>query len=67
MEGDVAPLKEIVEMVEELFPNQNAHIIVDEAHSNGVYGPQGKGVVCQLGLEDRIFIRLHTFWQSPRL
>ena len=64
MEGDVAPLKEIVEMVEELFPNQNAHIIVDEAHSNGVYGPQGKGVVCQLGLEDRIFIRLHTFGKA---
>ena len=64
MEGDVAPLSEIVETVEELFPNRNAHIIVDEAHSNGVYGPQGKGLVSQLGLEDRIFIRLHTFGKA---
>ena len=64
MEGDIAPLREIVEMVEELFPNRNAHIIVDEAHSNGVYGPQGKGLVCQLGLEERIFIRLHTFGKA---
>ena len=64
MEGDVAPLREIVETVEELFPNQNAHIVVDEAHSNGVYGPQGKGLVCELGLEERIFIRLHTFGKA---
>lgn len=64
MEGDIAPLREIVETVEELFPNRNAHIIVDEAHSNGVYGPQGRGLVCELGLEDRIFIRLHTFGKA---
>jgi 8-amino-7-oxononanoate synthase len=64
MEGDVAPLKEIVKTVEELFPNKNAHIIVDEAHSNGVYGPQGKGLVSELGLEDRIFVRLHTFGKA---
>lgn len=64
MEGDVAPLREIVETVEDLFPNKNAYIIVDEAHSNGVYGPQGKGLVSELGLEDRFFIRLHTFGKA---
>lgn len=64
MEGDVAPLKEMVETVEELFPNRNAHVIVDEAHSNGVYGAQGKGLISKLGLEDRIFVRLHTFGKA---
>lgn len=64
MEGDIAPLKDIVETVEELFPHRNAYMIVDEAHSNGVYGPHGKGLVCELGLEERIFIRLHTFGKA---
>lgn len=61
MDGDLAPIKEIVELVEELLPSGNGHIVVDEAHSNGVYGPQGRGIVCKLGLEDRISARLHTF------
>jgi 8-amino-7-oxononanoate synthase len=61
MDGDLAPIKEIVELVEELLPRGNGHVVVDEAHSNGVYGYQGRGIVCNLGLEDRIFARLHTF------
>lgn len=64
MDGDVAPLKEIVEAVTELLPNGNGHIIVDEAHSTGVLGPQGRGLVSALGLEDRITIRLHTFGKA---
>lgn len=61
MEGDLAPLREVVELVEELLPLGNGHVIVDEAHSTGVYGAQGRGVVCSLGLESRVFARLHTF------
>lgn len=61
MDGDLAPIKQTVELVERLLPLGNGHIIVDEAHSNGIYGPQGRGIVCSLELEDRIFIRLHTF------
>ncbi|KAI5276981.1 PLP-dependent transferase [Aureobasidium subglaciale] len=64
MDGDVAPLKEIVEAVTELLPNGNGHIIVDEAHSTGVLGPQGRGLVSALGLEDKIAIRLHTFGKA---
>ena len=64
MEGDLAPLADFVETVESLCPCRNAHIIVDEAHSTGVYGANGKGRVCELGLEDRIFIRLHTFGKA---
>jgi 8-amino-7-oxononanoate synthase len=64
MDGDLCPLKEIVELVERMLPNGNGHIIVDEAHSNGIYGSQGRGVVCSLGLEDRVFARLHTFGKA---
>jgi 8-amino-7-oxononanoate synthase len=61
MDGDLAPITEIVELVENLLPLGNGHIVVDEAHSNGIYGFQGRGIVCSLGLESRIFARLHTF------
>ena len=61
MDGDLAPIAEIVELVESLLPRGNGHVVVDEAHSNGIYGLQGRGIVCSLGLENRIFARLHTF------
>ena len=61
MDGDVAPLKDIVDAVHELLPRGNGHLIVDEAHSNGVLGPNGRGLVSQLGLEDEVLVRLHTF------
>lgn len=64
MDGDLAPIKEIVELVENLLPCGNGHIIVDEAHSTGIYGLEGRGIVCSLGLEDRIFARLHTFGKA---
>lgn len=61
MDGDLAPIAEIAEVVERLLPSGNGHIVVDEAHSTGVYGFQGRGKVCELGLEKHIFARLHTF------
>ncbi|SCV73355.1 BQ2448_7281 [Microbotryum intermedium] len=64
MDGDLAPLKEIVMAVEEELPKMNGHMVVDEAHSTGLYGPQGRGVVCALGLANRITVRLHTFGKA---
>jgi 7-keto-8-aminopelargonate synthetase-like enzyme len=64
MDGDLAPLNEIVECVEAVFPRKNAYIIVDEAHATGIYGEKGRGRVCELGLEERVFIRLHTFGKA---
>ncbi|SGZ32296.1 BQ5605_C040g11849 [Microbotryum silenes-dioicae] len=64
MDGDLAPLKEIVMAVEEELPKMNGQIIVDEAHSTGLYGPQGRGIVCALGLANRIAVRLHTFGKA---
>ncbi|KAF2808219.1 PLP-dependent transferase [Mytilinidion resinicola] len=64
MDGDLLPLKAIVEVVEELLPRKNGYIVVDEAHSTGVIGPYGRGLVCELGLEDKVFARLHTFGKA---
>lgn len=64
MDGDVAPLREIVDAVDQLLPRGNGHIIVDEAHSTGVVGPRGSGLVCALGLEKRVMARLHTFGKA---
>lgn len=64
MDGDVAPIKLILDTLDECLPNDNGHLIVDEAHSTGVYGPSGRGIICQLGLEQRVFARLHTFGKA---
>lgn len=61
MDGDLCPLRELVQAVEEVLPYGNGHIIVDEAHATGVIGPRGRGLVSELGLEVKIFLRLHTF------
>ncbi|OAQ70929.1 aminotransferase [Pochonia chlamydosporia 170] len=64
MDGDVVPLKDIVECVERRLPLGNGYIIVDEAHSTGWLGGRGKGLVCQLGLEERVWARVHTFGKA---
>ncbi|KAF2703197.1 PLP-dependent transferase [Pleomassaria siparia CBS 279.74] len=64
MDGDVAPLKSIVEVVESTLPRGGGYVVVDEAHATGVIGLHGRGLVCELGLEDRVFARLHTFGKA---
>ena len=64
MDGDVCPLSELVEVAREIFPAGNVQFVMDEAHSTGVIGPQGAGLVSELGLENEIAIRLHTFGKA---
>jgi 8-amino-7-oxononanoate synthase len=64
MDGDLAPLGEIVRIINKALPLGNGHLVVDEAHSNGVLGTQGRGLVCELGLEDEVAVRLHTFGKA---
>lgn len=64
MDGDICPLRELVEVAKEIFPNGNAQFIIDEAHGTGVIGPKGAGLVNALGLENEIAIRLHTFGKA---
>lgn len=56
MDGDVAPLKELVEVKE----RHGAWLMVDEAHGFGVLGPQGRGLVAALGLGDRVELQMGT-------
>ncbi|RIA93191.1 aminotransferase [Glomus cerebriforme] len=60
MDGDIAPLNDIVEVLKPF----NSYLVVDEAHATGVYGEQGRGIVCELGLERKVFARLHTFGKA---
>ncbi|MEO0472617.1 MAG: 8-amino-7-oxononanoate synthase [Bacteroidota bacterium] len=60
MDGDFAPLIEMAKLAE----TYGAHLIVDEAHSSGIIGPNGAGRVVQLGLENQISIRVHTFGKA---
>ncbi|OAA63122.1 Pyridoxal phosphate-dependent transferase, major domain protein [Cordyceps fumosorosea ARSEF 2679] len=64
MDGDVAPLREIVACVGEKLPQGNGHVIVDEAHSTGIIGQRGRGLVCHLGLQDQVWARVHTFGKA---
>lgn len=64
MDGTVCPLAEMVDAMEELLPCGNGYVVVDEAHATGIYGPQGRGLVGLLGLEDRVLARLHTFGKA---
>jgi 8-amino-7-oxononanoate synthase len=56
MDGDVAPLAEIVALAE----RYDAHVIVDEAHATGCYNHTGSGCVDALGLRQRVLATVHT-------
>ncbi|GFZ81918.1 putative 8-amino-7-oxononanoate synthase [Paenibacillus marchantiophytorum] len=57
MDGDLAPLQELVLLKEEY----GAILMVDEAHSGGIYGEKGKGLCHALGLQDEVDIHVGTF------
>ncbi|TGE14078.1 aminotransferase class I/II-fold pyridoxal phosphate-dependent enzyme [Hymenobacter elongatus] len=60
MDGDVAPLPELAALCRE----QGLYLVVDEAHTNGLYGAHGEGLVAALGLEDAVFARILTFGKA---
>jgi 8-amino-7-oxononanoate synthase len=60
MDGDFTPLKEIAA----LCTKYKASLIVDEAHSTGIFGENGKGRVCELGLDNDVFARLITYGKA---
>lgn len=65
MEGDFAPLEEICDLVERLVPAKSAHIAVDEAHSIGLFGKGGKGLIRAWGLEKRIHTAIFPLTKAP--
>ena len=51
--GGVCPLEEMVAV----SGRQGCILVVDESHSLGTHGPQGAGLVVQLGLADQVHFR----------
>jgi 8-amino-7-oxononanoate synthase len=60
MEGDVAPLVDIVE----LCSSYGARLMVDEAHAAGVLGARGAGTAELLGVQEGVDLRMGTFSKS---
>ena len=60
MDGDEAPLSEMASLCME----QGCHLIVDEAHATGIFGPDGRGRTVELNLQDKVFARVHTFGKA---
>ena len=49
MDGDIAPLPDLVEVAEQ----QEAIMMIDDAHASGVLGEGGKGTVSHFGLDPK--------------
>ncbi len=60
MDGDQAPLPEMAAFCE----NKGAYLIVDEAHSNGLFGENGEGLVVEKKLANKVFARIMTFGKA---
>jgi 8-amino-7-oxononanoate synthase len=60
MDGDLAPLTEIVELAKAY----GARTIVDEAHAIGAIGPDGRGAIAQAGLEGEVDIAIGTLGKA---
>jgi 8-amino-7-oxononanoate synthase len=57
MDGSLAPLKELVTLKE----RYGAMLMVDEAHSGGVFGANGEGLTHALGLTNQVDVQMGTF------
>jgi 7-keto-8-aminopelargonate synthetase-like enzyme len=60
MDGDVAPLAELVELAH----RYDVRVVVDEAHALGTTGPGGRGAVAQAGLEGEVDVVVGTLGKA---
>jgi glycine C-acetyltransferase len=57
MDGDIAPMDKIVELAKQY----GAMTYVDDAHGEGVIGPEGRGIGAHFGIEGEIDVEMGTF------
>jgi 8-amino-7-oxononanoate synthase len=60
MDGDAAPLREIATLKQKY----GAWLMVDEAHTTGLYGKNRRGLAEELGVSDRIEIQMGTLGKA---
>ncbi len=60
MDGDIAPLPEIVDLAEQF----GARTVVDEAHAVGNLGPGGRGAIARAGLEGEVDVLVGTLGKA---
>ena len=60
MDGDIAPLRELVETAR----RWDAWILVDEAHATGVFGSRGGGLVEELDLASGVDVQIGTLGKA---
>lgn len=60
MDGDQCPLYGLIR----LSQKYQAALIIDEAHSTGIMGKEGSGMVCRENMESCVFARIHTFGKA---
>lgn len=61
MDGDMAPLDEIVKLAEKY----NARVMVDDAHGVGVVGPTGRGTAEYFNVMDKIDLHVGMLSKGP--
>lgn len=57
MDGDCPNIEELIAVSEKY----GCYLVFDEAHALGVFGINGRGLVQQFGLQDKVFARIMTF------
>jgi len=57
MEGDYSPVNELISLCQQY----DAELIIDEAHTTGWAGPNGKGWIVQQQLHKKFLARVYTF------
>ncbi len=60
MEGDIAPLPEIVELAQ----RHGLRTVVNDAHGTGTLGPGGRGALADAGLEDQVDVIVGTLGKA---
>lgn len=60
MDGDFAPLEEIISLKTEA----GAWLLLDEAHAGGICGPEGSGRAAELGLTSAIDLQMGTLGKA---
>jgi 8-amino-7-oxononanoate synthase len=60
MDGDVAPLAEIVQLARAY----DARVVVDEAHATGALGEGGRGAIAQAGLQGEVDVLVGTLGKA---